>query len=489
MYFSRFLFFLFLNIFFIGFSYAGDASFATSEIVVKIQAVRNPPNYQQPWQNVGQHTTHGTGFIISKNRILTNAHVVSDSVFIQVRRAGRTEKFPAEVVHFDHESDLALLHVADRSFFKDVKPLSIGKLPDVRDKVAVYGFPDGGDKLSITEGVVSRIEHTSYAYSGSFLLSCQIDASVNSGNSGGPVVLDNKVVGVAFQGMGNNYDNIGYMIPAPVVMQFLKDAEDGSIEGIPDLGITMQKLESPYLREYYKLEPQENGALVNRVLPGAPAEMFLRSEDVILAVDGEDVAYDGTIAFRKGQRTYFGYIVQNKQVGETVHLDLKRGGKNLSLEIPLTREIGFDRLVPFNHEEKPKYFIYGGVVFQPLTLNYLIEFGTIGDWFRFAPVELMNRYLNEDLEFEGQEVVILSAVLADNINIGYHELGDNVIETVNGVRVKNFAHLKTLIEENRGKYVLAIDSQGTKVLLDDKIMKESTDKVIKKYLIDSSQHL
>ena len=470
-------------------SYAGDASLAPSEIVVKIQTVRNPPNYQQPWQNVGQHTTHGTGFIISKNLLLTNAHVVSNSVFIQVRRAGRTEKFSAEVVHFDHESDLALLKVEDETFFKGVNPLPVGKLPDVRDKVAVYGFPDGGDKLSITEGVVSRIEHTSYAYSGSFLLSCQIDASVNSGNSGGPVVLDNKVVGVAFQGMGNNYDNIGYMIPAPVILQFMKDAEDGSIEGIPDLGITMQKLESSYLRDYYQLAPDENGALINKVLPGAPAESYLQSEDVIMAVDGEDVAYDGTIAFRKGQRTYFGYIIQNKQLGETVLLDIKRDGRNVSLEIPLTRKIGSDRLVPYKHEEKPKYYIYGGVVFQPLTLNYLIEFGTIGDWFRFAPVELMNRYLNDDLKFEGQEVVILSAVLADNINIGYHELGDNVIETLNGVTVKNFTHLKNMIEENRDKYLLAIDSQGTKILLDDKIMKKSTEKVIKKYLIDSAQHL
>jgi S1-C subfamily serine protease len=471
------------------FSYGDEISPSPSSIVVKIQTVRNPPNYQQPWQNVGQHTSHGTGFIIDKNRILTNAHVVSDSVFIQVRQAGKTEKFSAEVEYFDHESDLALLRVPDKEFFKDVVPFPIGKLPDVRDKVAVYGFPDGGDKLSITEGVVSRIEHINYAYSGTFLLSCQIDASINSGNSGGPVFLDKLVVGVAFQGMNSGYDNIGYMIPAPVIRQFLRDAEDGSIAGIPDLGITMQKLESPFLRNYYKLDPGENGALVNRISPGSPSESFLRSEDVILAVDGKDVAYDGTVEFRKGQRTYFGYIIQNKQIGDAVVLSVKRMGQKQEVEIPLTKPVGFNRLVPIKHEVRPNYYIYGGIVFQPLTLNYLTEFGVLGDWFRFAPVELMNYYLNGELEYQDQEIVILSAVLADEINIGYHEMAENVIKTIDGITVKNFRHFIELVESSEEKYILFVDSQGIKLLLDRKKMAESTEKVIKKYMIKSAKHL
>ncbi|WP_228856103.1 S1C family serine protease [Desulfomarina profundi] len=459
-----------------------------AEIVVKIQTVRNSPNFQQPWQHVGQLTTHGTGFIIDGNMILTNAHVVSDSVFIHVRRAGRTEKYSAEVKYFDHESDLALLEVAEKKFFKGVSTLKIGDLPDVRDKVAVYGFPDGGDKLSITEGVVSRIEHINYAYSGSFLLSCQIDASINAGNSGGPVIFNGKIAGVAFQGMHSGYDNIGYMIPAPVIQQFLKDTEDGSIEGIPDLGISMQKLESPYLRNYYKLEDGENGALINNISPGSPSRMLLKKEDVILSVENEDVAYDGTIEFRKGQRTFFGYIIQGKQIGETITLGLKRDGKKISIEVPLQRSVGFDRLVPYKHEVLPRYYIFGGVVFQPLTLNYLMEYGSVADWYQSAPVELMDYYLNGDLEFQTQEIVILSQVLADKVNIGYHELADNVIKTVNGVAVRNFAHLVTLLENSREKYLIIMDTQGTKIVFDKEKMLKGTNNIIRKYMIKSAKH-
>jgi len=470
-------------------AFCGEVFAGPSEIPVKILTVKNPPSYHQPWQNLGRHAANGTGFIIDGNRVLTSAHVVSNAVFIHVRRAGKTEKFPAEVEYFDHESDLALLKIEDEAFFAGVETLPLGKLPDVRDKVAVYGFPDGGDKLSITEGVVSRIEHINYSYSGAFLLACQIDASINTGNSGGPVIFENEIVGVAFQGMNFNYENIGYMVPSPVIRQFLKDAEDGVINGVPDLGITMQRLESPFLREYFQLTEKENGALVNRVLPGSPAEGLLQSEDVILSVQGYDVAYDGTIEFRKGQRTYFGYILQNRQIGDVADFAIKRGGRNLSVVIPLTKESGHTRLVQLWHEQKPKYYIFGGLVFQPLSLNYLYEFGGLTNWFQAAPVELMNYYLNGELEFKGQEIVILSQVLADKTNIGYHELGDNVVRVVNGERVDSFNHFISLVEGARSKYLIIEFNLGTKVIVDRLEMLRNTESITKKYGINADRRL
>ncbi|MBU1566235.1 MAG: trypsin-like peptidase domain-containing protein [Proteobacteria bacterium] len=460
-----------------------------SEVVVKIQVVRNPPSFHQPWQNIGHRSANATGVIVEGRRILTNAHVVSNSVFIHVQRAGKTEKFPAEVEFFDHASDLALLKVDAADFFKDVTSLPFGKLPNVRDKVAVYGFPDGGDKLSITEGVVSRIEHISYAYSGAFLLACQIDAPINSGNSGGPVIYENQVAGIAFQGMNYNYENIGYMIPSPVVEQFLEDVKDGSVQGIPDLGITMQKLESPYLRKYFHLTGNENGALIIKILPGSPGEGILNNEDVILTVDEEDVAYDGTIAFRKDQRTYFGYLIQKKQLGDSVRLVIKRAGQIKEVTVPLTQPVGFAKLVPLKYEEKPRYYILGGLVFQPLSLNYLYEFGGGVNWAQNAPVELTNYHVNGELDFQGKEIVFLSEVLADKVNVGYHELGDNIVQSVNGEKIDNFKHFIELVENGASEYLDIVVSRGTKILLDRKTMVDSTEKIIKKYSIKSARNL
>jgi len=201
------------------------------DAVVKIYSVTNKYDYYEPWQKRGQVSRNGSGCIISGKRILTNAHVVANQTFIQVRRAGEARKYTAEVKVVAHECDLAILIVNEDSFFSGVKPIDIGSLAEIRDKVAVYGFPEGGDKLSITEGVVSRVENRKYTHSMAELLACQIDAAINSGNSGGPVIRGDKLVGVAFQSRsGNDAENIGYMVPTPVVDHFLTDIRDGSYD-------------------------------------------------------------------------------------------------------------------------------------------------------------------------------------------------------------------------------------------------------------------
>ena len=103
-----------------------------------------------------------------------------------------------------HECDLALLRVDPESvaFLSDVPAAELGGsdfLPDLRDKVSVVGFPVGGDEVSITDGVVSRVEMQSYSHSARTLLAITVDAAVNSGNSGGPVFSDDIILGIAVQ--------------------------------------------------------------------------------------------------------------------------------------------------------------------------------------------------------------------------------------------------------------------------------------------------
>ena len=214
------------------------------EAIVKIYVVYSEHDYDMPWQLAGQDRGVGSGCIIKGNRILTNAHVVADQTFIQVKRAGQAERYNATVEVVAHECDLALLKVDDPAFFAGVKPLTLGSLPRMRDKVAVYGFPIGGEELSITEGVVSRVEYTQYAHSGASLLSCQIDAAINPGNSGGPVIKEGRIVGIAFQGY-MHAQSIGYMVPPPLIDHFLEDSADSRYDGIPGIGIVWQAMENP----------------------------------------------------------------------------------------------------------------------------------------------------------------------------------------------------------------------------------------------------
>jgi S1-C subfamily serine protease len=220
--------------------------------ILQVFVTSTYPNHNEPWQSYGQFRKSGSGVIIAGNRILTNAHVVQDASFIEVKKANDTRKYIANLEVIAHDMDLALLTVADRKFYDSVTPLEIGVLPNLRDKVAVYGFPQGGTTLSVTEGIVSRIEVTETAQDSTPVLAIQIDAAVNYGNSGGPVLLAGKVVGIAFQSLSGG-QNINYILSSPVIDRFLKDIADGAYDGVPDIEADVQIVENEDMKRFYGL--------------------------------------------------------------------------------------------------------------------------------------------------------------------------------------------------------------------------------------------
>lgn len=457
------------------------------DAVVKIFTVTNRYDYYEPWQKMGQNSRNGSGCIIEGKRILTNAHVVADQTFIQVRRAGEAKKYTAEVEVVAHECDLAILKVKDDSFFSGVKPIDIGSLAEIRDKVAVYGFPEGGNKLSITEGVVSRIENRKYTHSMAELLACQIDAAVNPGNSGGPVIKGDKLVGVAFQSMsGSDAENIGYMVPTPVVKHFLTDIRDGKYDGIPNLGIVWQDMENPDIRRKYDMTPQQTGVLVNNIYPDSPAEGILETEDIILSIDGKPVENDGTIEFREGERTSFHYLIQNKYINDAVEFEVLRNSKIINLRVKLSKPPNPYKLVSYEqYDVAPTYFILGGLVFQPLTVNFLKLWGD--KWPHEASKNLLNQYYYGQPNEHKREIVVLSKVLADEINVGYHKVHDRIVYYINGKRIKNMNDLVNAFESNSGKYHVILDEMGYRIVLEKKKVDQNGLSILHKYGINSDR--
>ena len=98
---------------------AVSAQEPVTKSVVKIYTVSDTFSYDNPWQRTGQSKGTGSGCIINGERILTNAHVISNSTFLQVKKAGEAEKYIARIISVSHESDLAILTVDDPGFFKN----------------------------------------------------------------------------------------------------------------------------------------------------------------------------------------------------------------------------------------------------------------------------------------------------------------------------------------------------------------------------------
>lgn len=453
--------------------------------IVKIYTTQSNPDYDNPWNTSRPELVGGTGCIIKDNLILTNAHIVSNQTFIQVQSHGRPKRFNAKVVAVSHETDLALLTVNDLSFFQDVEALQLGELPEIQQEVVVYGFPIGGDTLSATKGIISRIEYQTYVHSGHEFLAAQIDAAINPGNSGGPVIVGGRIVGVVMQSLSNG-ENISYIVPIPIIKHFLTDLEDGHQDGLPDDGTIVQHMRNPGLKNRYNLGDKQTGVLVYAVLPGSPATGKIFIEDVILSIDGNRVADDGTIAFGPTGRISLNYLIQMHQIGEHLNMEILRDGERKHVEFMLstTRDY-YDLVYRDQYDIPPNYFIYGGLLFMPLTTNYLKTWGK--DWGKMAPPDLL-AYVSALPKSEREEVVILSSVLPASVNVGYHEYGDFIITAVNGNEIHNVKDLITEVERGQGQpFVSFLEKRGGKIVLDRNKAEKELDDILNTYKIQSDR--
>lgn len=413
------------------------------DAIVKIFTTAKTYRYDTPWQIAGVEELTGSGCIIAGRRILTNAHVVSNATHIEVGRNGDPERYPARVVAVAHEADLALLEVADPAFYADVAPLEFGELPELLDSIVVYGFPTGGDGLSVTKGIISRIEMTSYIHSILSMLGLQVDAAVNSGNSGGPALMDGKIVGIVMQTLPSA-ENIGYLVPTPVIAHFLRDLEDGRYDGFPDLGAAWQPLENRALRIAAGMTNGGSGVYVSLVVADSAADGLIQPGDVLLAIDGQPIANDGSVLLRPGLRVALDYLVAARQKGETALVSVLRQGQRLEIAVALRTGRIDAALVGYpEYDRDPEYYILGGLVLMPLTVNFLQSWGD--KWLRDAPSNLL-RYLDREREHPGEQVVVISSLLTSGLTGGYTGVESCRVVAVNGKAFASFRELTTLLD-------------------------------------------
>ncbi len=269
---------------------------AIEKSVVRIVNHAQRPSWYTPWGTGAMQWTTGSGFVIEGGLIMTNAHVVSDSRFLALFLYGDPNPHEGRVVVEGHDCDLALIRPVEPKILEGVPALSIGGLPSLRSMVETYGYPSGGDQISSTQGVVSRIDRQLYAHSAADgHLAVQTDAAINPGNSGGPVVQEGKIVGVAFQ---NNkaMESVGFFIPTEVIRHFLADAKDGTYAGYPDLAVRTASLENPAARRLAGMQEGESGVRVDWIAPDSSADGWLRTGDILLRIEGETIANDGSVA-------------------------------------------------------------------------------------------------------------------------------------------------------------------------------------------------
>eukprot|EP01083_Nonionella_stella_P055885 147356_1 len=454
--------------------------------VVKIFVTKVPARYASPWHKGHQQKSSGTGFCISGQLIITNSHVIHQHTVVRVRRPGSTTKFLAKVVCEGREVDLALLSVEDPKFWDGLNCLHLETiLPELDDNVTTVGYPTGGDGISITRGVVSRICLNAYVVGGQQLVTVQIDAAINPGNSGGPVFnADRKVVGIA-QSLITASQNIGFIISVPVIDLFLSEFRSkGTFTGCSSLEITVQCLEGNALREQLGLTAaQEGGVRVRDVSPIGPLYDIVHPNDVIISVFGEKIAADMTVALsraRPDERLPYTHLVSSRPVGARLPIRVLRGGKELELECTLTSAT---HLVPILHGVDcfPRYFVVGGLVFVPLSRPWVNA-----AYARKSPSCIITQHLIEFPEKKGQEIVVLSRVLAAEVNFGYQSLKHAIVREFDDSPIHNLGHLAEVVRGSTKKFVTFTLHYKTKITLNRQECIDSEKVILSQHAIDSS---
>ncbi len=403
--------------------------------VVLIRCVHQDFDYVTPWKQKAMNQSIGSGFIISGNRILTNAHNVSNYKYIELTKQNVAKRYPAKVAFVGHDTDLATLTPYDASFFDDTVALELAGIPRVNSTVSTYGFPVGGNRISVTEGVVSRIETDTYVHSGADgHLVIQTDASINPGNSGGPVIQNGKVVGVAFQGL-RMAENIGYMIPTTVIRHFLVDIDDGKYDGFGSLGVLMYPgLHSASYKDYLQVPPQEEGIIVVDTMMHSSVESLLLPDDVITGIDDYNIDNDGLVQIY-GLRLHMSEVIETKHIGQTAELTFYRSGKlmkkvaTVALNRPILEQAR-------QYDTPPRYVCFAGLTFVPLTRNYLETWGR--DWRANIPPYLRYLFIDSihlNVDRERKEYIVLSEIMPDEINSYAADFRSRPVESINGISI------------------------------------------------------
>jgi len=305
----------------------------------------------------GRGVGQGSGFVISDDgEILTNAHVVTDAEAsgggpinqakeVYVQFADRNQ-VPAEIIGFDPFADVALIKVEPDDL--EIEPLELGSIDElvVGAPVAAIGSPFGQDQ-SLSTGVVSATDRsieslTEFRIDGAI----QTDASVNPGNSGGPLLdADGKVIGINQQinTTSGAAQGVGFAVPIDLATRSLEQLRDDGTVDYAFIGVTTQAL-YPQLAQKLDLDV-DAGALVAEVTNGGPAdEAGIRGGDQTIDFQGQEVEVGGDVIVAVNGERIVGEsdlprLVSRLAPGDEAELEIIRDGNRENVTVTLgTRE-------------------------------------------------------------------------------------------------------------------------------------------------------
>ena len=439
--------------------------------VVGVVASVREPDLDQPWQTKSPTQARSAGVVIGPGLVLCAANTIANAVSIRVRLAGGDEVVTARVRAVSHDRDHALLEV---DAVRGIAHVELAELPQLGDEVAIAGFAD--DAPSVVRGVVSSIDVVRHSHSQRHLLALAVDVNVDEVIGFGPTFHGSKLAGVVIQKV--NDKRVCEIVPAPLVRAFLDGVRQGRSVVVPALGIATQNLENAMLRRSLGVE---HGVVVTHVDHGGSADHKLERDDVLVAIDGMTITNAGHVRYADVHPIRFDAIVGERHVGDRVLLAVRRAGRGITVELELKPWLPL--VARSTYDTVPRYFVYGGLVFQPLTRDYLT---TWDEWWNHAPKEFLHFYYLGQRTAAQHEIVILTQILADELTEGYGHLYNEAVARVNGRVPVDFAAFVEQLRSAVGSVRIETTSGGI-IVLDAGSIARARDRILAAHGIPREQ--
>ena len=224
------------------------------------------------------------------------------------------------------------------------------------------------------------------------------------------------------------------------------------------------------------LENKSGGILIKKVFKNSPFEGVLQKNDVLMKLDNYPIEYDGTIEFRKNEKTDFSYVNQQKKYGDNLSYEIIRDKKTKTGQVKLEKkDIKYTVVTEVTIETPPSYMVYGGLLFEPLTSNYMA--GVIE--------KLGSVYDREELYKDYKELVVLVRVLPFDVNLGYTDAVNQIIVKVNGEKYKDFKDFAQKVKNVKSGFIIFENDNGDEIVLDVKEVEEQREALMQNYNISS----
>jgi len=459
--------------------------------VVRVNVAAQAPSFLQPWRKNPRTIRQGLGVVLMDGRILVTAELVADHIDVELEKPDTALKAAATVEVVDYDANLALLAAPAAEFLQSIPGAKLDESVAVGDRVDIMQLEPNGRPVT-TPATVTTIEVGPYPVDENaflvFRLSVPLQSRENSFTV--PAFKDGKLVGLVMR--YSPPTQTADLVPAPVITHFLEAAGKPPYAGFPRAGLTYSDTRDPQLRRYAKLPEGSGGAYITKVLPGSPAESSgIMVGDVLLSVDGRAIDQDGNYEDdRFGKISLAHYVSTALRTGQKVPIVVWRDGAEVKLEGTLAPR-DRSRMVsqPYIFDREPDYVVVGGVVFSELSRQFLREFGR--SWPEDAPLKLvyLDRFQSE-LPPDRGRIVFISNVLSSPNNIGYENLGFEVVEEINGKPIRSLADVAAAVDNPDGQFhrIRLAEDPGL-VVLDVEGSKAEEERIKQQYGLTSLRRL